>query len=121
MRIFTCAVVVAAALLVPATVAGAATRTSGTTCAGLRVVHLQGDVVYSNKVVQLRTTRVTCRTARAIARQIATDLLLSKRVPARISGFRISIVKPCSGCAPRWQVTASGTSRSFKFVILGGA
>src|SRR5436189_982583 len=109
MRILTCALAVAAALLAPATVA-ATPRTTGTTCAGFRVVHLQGDVVYSNKVVQLRTTRATCRTARAIARQIATDLLLRKRVPARISGFRISIVKPCSGCPPRWQVTASGTS-----------
>jgi hypothetical protein len=120
MRIFTCAVVVAAALLVPATVA-ATPRVAGTTCAGFRVVRVVGDVVYSNKVVQLRTTRVTCKTARAIARKIATDLLLSKPVPARISGFRIKIVKPCSGCAPRWQVTASGTSGSFKFVILGGA
>jgi hypothetical protein len=80
-----------------------------------------GDVVYSSKVVQLRTTRVTCKTAHAIARQIATDLLMRKHVPARISGFRIRIVKPCSGCTPRWQVTASGASGSFKFVILGGA
>jgi len=120
MRGLTCALAVAGALVVPATVA-ATPRIAGTTCAGFRVKHVQGDVVYSNKVVQLRTIRVTCRTARAIARQIATDLLLSKRVPARFSGFRISIVKPCSGCAPRWQVTASGTSGSFKFVILGGA
>ena len=120
MRSLTCALAVAAALLVPST-AAATLRVAGTTCTGFRVVHVVGDVVYSNKVVQLRTTRVTCRTASAIARQIATDLLRSKPVPARISGFRIKIVKPCSGCAPRWQVTASGTSRSFKFVILGGA
>ena len=119
MRIVMCAVAGAAALLAPT--AGAAPRTTGTTCAGFRVTHLEGDVLYSNKVVQLRTTRVTCKTAHAIARQIATELLLRKRVPARISGFRIKIVKPCSGCAPRWTVIASGTSRSFRFLILGGA
>ena len=119
MRCVTCALTVAAALL--ASTAGAAPRTTGTSCAGFRVGRVVGDVVYSSKVVQLRTTRVTCKTAHAIARQIATDLLLSKHVPARISGFRIKIVKPCSGCTPRWQVTATGTSGSFKFVILGGA
>lgn len=123
MRLLACASAVAAALLAATTVAEAARHSTGTTCAGFRVTGLQpnSDVVLSNKVVQLRTTRVACSTARGIARQIATDLLLKRHVPARIRGFRIRVVEPCSGCTPRWQVTASGTNGSFRFVILGGA
>src|SRR5262245_64737807 len=110
MRLLVCAFVFAAALVAATTVASAAPRQTDRACAGLRVAAIRpnGDVVLTSKVVQLRTTAVACKTARAVARQIAKDLLVGRNVPAKIDGYRIKVVKPCAGCAPRWQVSATG-------------
>jgi hypothetical protein len=121
MRVLSFSLTAAVVLLASATATQAAGHSAATNCASFRVVKVPGDVVLSNKVTQLRTTAVGCRTAHAVAKQVATDLLLSKHVPARINGFLIKVVKPCAGCTPRWRVSASGTAGSFKFVILGGA
>jgi hypothetical protein len=122
-RPLACSFALAAALLAATTVADAARRQTGRACAGLRVTAIRpnGDVVLTSKVVQLRSTGVACKAARAVARQVAKNLLLGRKVPARIDGYRIKIVKPCTGCAPRWQVTATGADGSFRFAILGGA
>src|SRR5262245_30000865 len=118
MRLFPCAFVIAAALIAATTVA-AAPRQTDRACAGLRVAAIRpnGDVVLTSKVVQLRTTAVACKTARAVARQVAKELLLGGKVPAKIHGYRIKIVKPCAGCTPRWQVSATGADGSFRFAI----
>ena len=123
MRLLACAVVVASVLVAAATVADAAPRQTDRACAGLRVAAIRpnGDVVLTSKVVELRTTGVACKTARAVARQVAKDLLLGRKVPAKIDGYRIKVVRPCTGCAPRWQVNATGANGSFKFAVLGGA
>jgi hypothetical protein len=116
-------VAVAASLLAAANVALADRHSAAATCANFRVTTMRpnGDVVLSNKVVQLRTMDVTCKTAHAIAKQIVTDILLGKRVPARINGYRITVVKPCRGCTPVWHIVASGANGSFTFVSRGGA
>jgi hypothetical protein len=121
MRVLTVSLTATVMLLASATVAQATGRSAAANCATFRVTKVPGDVVLSNKVTQLRTTGVGCRTAHTVAKQVATDLLLSKHVPTRINGFLIKIVKPCAGCAPRWRVSASRTAGSFTFVILGGA
>jgi hypothetical protein len=121
MRVLTFSLTAAVMLLASATVAQAARRSAAANCAAFRVSKLHGDVFLSNKVTQLRTTGVGCATAHTVAKQVATDLLLNKHVPARINGFLIKVVKPCAGCTPRWRVSASGTAGSFTFVVLGGA
>ena len=108
-------------LLASATVAQAAGRSAAKSCASFRVTKVEGGATSSIKVTQLRTTGVRCKTAHAVAKQVATDLLSNKHVPARINGFRIKVVQPCTGCPPRWQVSASGAAGSFTFVSLGGA
>jgi len=123
MRLLACASVIALVLVAATTVADAAPRQTDRACAGLRVsaIRPNGDVVLTSKVVELRTTAVACKTARAVARQVAKNLLLGRKVPATIGGYRIKVVKPCAGCAPRWQVSATGANGSFRFAILGGA
>jgi len=122
-RFVVCSVAAAVLSLAAATVSGAAGHTTGTSCADFRVATIPrgGDVVLSSKIVGLRTTGVACKTAHVIAKEVALAQLKGKRIPARIDGFRIRVVKPCAGCTPRWRVSASGTNGSFKFVILGGA
>jgi hypothetical protein len=121
MRGLTFSLAAAVMLLASATVAQAAGRGAAAKCADFRVSKRDGGAVFSNKVTQLRTNGVGCTTAHAVAKQVATDLLLNKHVPARINGFRIKVVKPCAGCPPRWRVSASGAAGSFTFVSLGGA
>jgi hypothetical protein len=121
MRLVTIAVAAAAALLVWAAPAMAAGRRADTACAGLRVTKTGNGAVESVKVSGLHTARVSCATARAIARQIAKDLLSGRSVPKRIGGFGISVGTHCEGCAPSWPVTAKGSRGSFGFTALGGA
>ena len=121
MRFVTAAVAVATALLCSAVPAVAADRRADPACAGLRVTTNANGTVESVKVSGLHTTRVSCTTARAIARQIASDLLAGRSVPKQIGGFRISVGTHCQGCAPRWPVTAKGSRGSFGFTALGGA
>jgi len=118
-----CAFMMALALVAATTAANAAPRQTDRACADLRVAAIRpnGDVVLTSKVVQLRTTGVACTTARAVARQVAKDLLLGRKVPAKIDGYQIKLVKPCAGCTPRWQVSATGANGGFRFAILGGA
>jgi hypothetical protein len=121
MRLLTAALAVAAALLLSASPSMAAGRRAETACAGLRVSKTGNGVLESVKVSGLHTTRVPCATARAIARQIANDLLAGRSVPKRIGGFRINVGTHCQGCAPRWPVTAKGSRGSFGFTAFGGA
>ena len=123
MRSLMLLVAVAASLLVAANVSLAKRHNTAATCANFRVTTMRpnGDVVLSNKVVQLRTMEVTCKTAHVIAKEVVTDILLGKRVPTRINGYRITIVKPCRGCTPVWHVVASGANGSFTFASRGGA
>jgi hypothetical protein len=123
MRSLMLSVAVAALLLAAANVGLAERHSTGATCANFRVTTIRpnGDVVLSNKVVQLRTMEVTCKTAHAIAKEVVTDILLGKRVPARINRYRITVVQPCRGCTPVWHVVASGANGSFTFATRGGA
>src|SRR5262245_38801000 len=121
MRFAPAAIAVAAALLVSAAPAMPAGHRADTACAGLRVTKNANGVVESGRVSGLHTTRVSCATARAIARQIANDLLVGRSVPKRIGGFGIRVGTHCQGCAPRWPVTAKGLRGSFGFTALGGA
>jgi len=121
MRFVTAAVALAAALLFSAAPALAAGHRADRACAGLRVTKNGNGAVESVKVSGLHTTRVSCATARVIARQIASDLLVGRSVPKRIGGFVISVGTHCQGCAPRWPVTAKGSRGSFGFTALGGA
>lgn len=88
---------------------------------GLRFSFHRSGATYSDKVTHLNATGVPCKTARNVAAAVATDVLHSRKVPKRIDGLRVTVKRPCAGCAPDWDVSATSRAGKVTFVILGGA
>ncbi len=121
------AVVMAVALAAPAGARRYASPASSCSAQGLRFTYSSAGATFSVKVTQLKVTAVTCRASRTLAAEVAKDLLHSRKVPARISGLRVLVKKPCAGCSPDVRVKATGTRRpngvvpKVTFDVLGGA
>jgi hypothetical protein len=122
MRTRQLSLLLAAAALVPAAQAGAATHHSvSKACSthGLHYSYKSGSATFGDKVVRLRTKGVQCRTARSVAARVAKDLLHGRTVPHKIDGLTVRVAG-CAGCAPDWQVTATRRGGKVTFHVLGG-
>jgi hypothetical protein len=102
-----------------------APRAAGTTktcsTAGLRFASKSEGVTYSVAVANLKAKGAECSTARSLATVVAKDLLHETKVPARISGFEVTVKAPCAGCTPNTAVTAKSGQELVTFTIKGGA
>ncbi len=92
---------------------------------GLRFAYKRSGVTYSVQVRNLTATGVSCQKARNLAGVVAKDLLHGRHVPVRLQSLKITLKKPCTGCAPNTSVTAKGSGNQsgvvVRFVVAGGA
>jgi putative NADH-flavin reductase len=78
-------------------------------------------VTLSVAVANLKAKEAKCVTARRLATVVAKDLLEETKVPARISGFNVTVKAPCTGCTPNTQVVARSGEELITFTVKGGA
>lgn len=88
--------------------------------AGLHFTQKREGVTYSVAVANLKAKGAECGSARRLATVVAKDLLKETKVPARISGFDVTVKTPCAGCTPNTQVTAKSGSELVTFTVKGG-
>jgi hypothetical protein len=89
--------------------------------AGLHFTQQSEGVTYSVAVANLKAKAAECSTARRLATVVAKDLLEETKVPARISGFDVTVMAPCAGCTPNTAVTAKSGQELVTFTVKGGA
>jgi hypothetical protein len=113
------AAVCGAILLTPAGAAAA----KGKSCnvKDLHYSYTKGTASYSDAVETLTAAGASCTSAQKVAGAVAKDLLHNTKVPGTISGLKVKVTNPCTGCTPLWGVTATGGGATVKFTVMGGA
>jgi hypothetical protein len=102
---------------------GPAGAHAGTACStsGLSFSYRNGTAAFGDKVEGLIVSRVRCTTGRTIATRVAQALLHNRVVPREISGLRVRVSSPCTGCAPVYGITARAGARRVTFQVFDGA
>jgi hypothetical protein len=88
---------------------------------GLDFSYSAAGATYAVRVERLTARAAKCSTARSLVSQVAEDLLHARRVPARLRGLTVGIIRPCAGCAPQYTGTATHAGERIAFVIAGGS
>lgn len=100
--------------------AGAASKPTVCSSAGLHYTKTAGSADFSVAVQRLRASGVRCSTARVVARDVARRDLAGGKLPKTSHGYTISVVNPCTACSPDTQVLARHGSRRITFTLAGG-
>src|SRR5437870_5581690 len=79
-----------------------------------------GRATFANTVSDLTAEGTSCDVARAVAGEVAWDLLHSYDVPSAIGGLTVTVTRPCGGCSPVFPVTATRTGQRVTFSVRGG-
>jgi hypothetical protein len=114
---------VVALLTVMVALPGPAGAHAGTACStsGLSFSYRDGSATLGDKVEGLIVSHVRCTTGRGVATRVAQALLHDRGVPKRLSGLRVRVSSPCTGCEPVYGISARDGAKSVTFQVFEGA